>query len=63
MLGGIAQEPGVGEIVHELGVDAGGLEQLVVVVGGLLGTDEEPGERTGVVAVEERADGRQAEAA
>ena len=48
---------------HELGCDPGGLDQLVAVVGGLLGTDEEPGERARVVALEQGADGGEREAA
>ena len=43
-------------------LDPGRVDQLVVVVGGFLGTDEQPGERAGVVAIEERPDRGEGEA-
>ena len=62
MLGRVAQQPGVGEVAHQRGVDARGVEQFVVVVGGLLRTDEQAGERARVVAFEEGVDGGEREA-
>ncbi len=62
VLGRVAQQPGVGEVADERGVDARGVEQLVVVVGGLLRTEEQPGEGARVVALEERVDGGEREA-
>ena len=63
MLGGVAQEPRVGQVAHEGRIDAGRVEELVVVVGGLLGPGEQAGEGTGVVALEDGADRRQRESA
>ena len=63
VLGGIAQEAGVGELAHQLGGDPGRLDQLVVVVGGLLGSHEQPRQGAGIVALEQGADRGEREAA
>jgi len=62
VLGGVAQQARSREVTHEGVVDPGGLEQFLPVVGGLLRTLEQPGERTRVVAFEEGVDGGEREA-
>ena len=61
MLRRLAEQPGVGEVAHELRRHPGGVDQLVVVVGRLLRADEETGERARIVVIEERVDGGERE--